>query len=85
MPTGDKAARADPTTFNIDPLQPGEIHLHSWMLFTSQAPVLDLTGKDIEFMKDIDHAFHALNLCPKENNEEIPNGREKTGGTNKFK
>ena len=29
-------------------------------------------------MKDIDHAFHAPNLCPKENNEEIPNGREET-------
>ena len=41
--TGDQAAAADPT----DPLQPGEIHLHSWMLYTSQAPVLDLTGKGI--------------------------------------
>ena len=32
-PTGDQAAAADPTTFDIDPLQPGEIHLHSWMLY----------------------------------------------------
>ena len=48
------------------------------MLYTSQAPILDLTGKDIKSMKDIDHAFHTLNLCPKENNEEIPNGREET-------
>ena len=46
-PTGDKAAAADPILFNTDPLQPGEIHLHSWMLYTSQAPILDLTGKDI--------------------------------------
>ena len=84
-PTGDKAAAADPTIFDIDLLQPGEIRLHSWMLYTSQAPILDLTGKDIKSMKDIDHAFHALNLCPKENNEEIPNGREETRGTNKFK
>ena len=41
MPTGDQAAAADPTLFDSDPLQPGEIRLHSWMLYTSQAPVLD--------------------------------------------
>ena len=29
MPTGDQAAAADPTLFDTDPLQPGEIHLHS--------------------------------------------------------
>ena len=86
-PTGDKAAAAaaDPTIFDIGLLQPGEIRLHSWMLYTSQAPILDLTGKDIKSMKDIDHAFHTLNLCPKENNEEIPNGREETRGSKKFK
>ena len=84
-PTGDKAAAADATVFDIDPLQQGEICLHSWMLYTSQAPILDLTGKDIKSMKDTDHSFHALNLCPKENNEEIPNGREETRRTNKFK
>ena len=60
-PTGDKAAVA---IFDTDPLQPGEIRLPSWMLYTSQAPVLDLTGKDIKTMKDIEHTFHALNLCP---------------------
>ena len=59
-PTGDKVA-ADPTIFDTDLLQPDEIHLHSWMLYTSQAPVLDSTGKDIKSMKDTDHAFHALN------------------------
>ena len=61
-PTGDKAAAADPTVFDIDLLQPGEICLHSWMLYTSQAPILNLTGKDIKSMKGIDHAFHTLNL-----------------------
>ena len=35
------------------------------MLYTSQAAILDLTGTDIKSMKDIDHAFHALNLCPR--------------------
>ena len=84
-PTGDQAAATDPTIFDTDPLQPGEICLHSWMLYTSQAPILDLTGKDIKSMKDIEHAFHTLNLCPQENNEEKSNGREETGGTNKPK
>ena len=40
-PTEDLAAAADPTLFDTDPLQPGEIRLHSWMLYTSQAPILD--------------------------------------------
>ena len=84
-PTGDQAAAADPTLFNTDPLQPGEICLHSWMLCTSQSPILDLTGKDIKSMKDIEHAFHTLKLCPQEKNEEKSNGREETGGTNKPK
>ena len=32
MPTADQAEAADPTLFDTDPLQPGEVHLHSWML-----------------------------------------------------
>ena len=63
-PTGDQAAAADPPLFDTYPMQPGEIHLYSWMLYTSQAPILDLTGKDIKSIKDIEHAFHTLNLCP---------------------
>ena len=42
-PTGDQAAAADPTLFDTELLQPGEIGLHSWMLYTSQTPILDLT------------------------------------------
>ena len=84
-PTGDQAAAADPTLFNTDRLQPGKIRLHSWMLYTSQAPILDLTTKDIKSMTDIEHAFHVLNLCPQEDNEEKSNDREETGGTNKPK
>ena len=63
--TGDKAAAADPTIFDTDLLQPDEICLHPWMLYTSQTPILDLTGKDIKSLKDIDHAIHTLNLCQK--------------------
>ena len=31
-PTADQAAAVDPTLFDTDPLQQGEIFLHSWML-----------------------------------------------------
>ena len=84
-PTGDQAAAADPTLFDTDPLQPGEICLHSWMLCTSQAPILDLKGKDMKSKKDIEATFHAVNLCPQEDNEEKSNGRKETGGTSKPK
>ena len=70
MPTGDQEAAADPTLFDTDPLQPGEIHLHLWMLYTSQAPVLDLTGEHIKTKEDIEATFHTLNLCPQEDKEE---------------
>ena len=83
--TGDQAAAVDPILFDTDPLQPGEICLHSWMLYTSQAPVLDLTGKDIKSKKDIEDAFHTLNICPQEDNEEKSNGRKEMGATNKPK
>ena len=76
MPTADQAAAADPTLFDIDPLQPGEICLHSWMLYTSQAPVLDLTGEHIKTKEDTEDTFHALNLCPHEEEEEKSNGRK---------
>ena len=54
---------ADPTFFKADPLQPGEVRLQSWMLYTPQAPMLDLTGEHIKTKEDIKAAFHALNLC----------------------
>ena len=42
--TSNTAAAASNLTPEIlpDPLQPREIRLHSWMLYTPQAPVLDL-------------------------------------------
>ena len=78
MPTADQAAAADPTLFDTDPLQPGEIHLHSWMLYTSQAPILDLTGELIKTKEDIEAAFHTLNLCPQEDEEEKSDSRKDT-------
>ena len=74
-PNTDQAEAADPTFFKADPLQPGEVRLHSWMLYTPQAPVLDLTGEHIKTNEDIKAAFHSLNLCT--NDEHKSDG---TGG-----
>ena len=76
-PTTDQAeAVVDPTLFDTDPLWPGEIRLHSWMLYTSQAPVLDLTGKHIKTKEDIEAVFYTLHLCPQEEEEQKSDGRK---------
>ena len=84
MSTGDQAA-ADPTLFDTDPLQPGEIRVHSLMLHTSQAPILDLTGEHIKTKEDIEATFHVLKLCLQEDEEEKSNGRKDTRRTSKSK
>ena len=76
MPTADQAAAPDPTLFDTD-LQPGEIRLHSWMLYASQAPVLDLTGERIKTKEDIEATFHALNLCPQEEEQKSDGRKER--------
>ena len=76
MSTADQVAAADPTLFDTDPLQPGEIHLHLWMLYTSQAPVLDLTGEHIKTKEDIETTSHAFHLCPQEEGEQKSDGRK---------
>ena len=83
-PIGEQGA-ADPTLFDVDPLQPGQTHLHSWMLYTSQAPVLDLTEKDIKATQDFEQVFQGLNLCSMDVQTNTPNGRKETGNINKFK
>ena len=75
-PSTDQAEAADPTFFYADPLQPGEIRLHSWMLYTSQAPILDLTGENIKTKEDIEAVFHALNLGSQEEEEQKMDGRK---------
>ena len=75
-PNADQAEAADPTFFDSNPLQPGEVRLHMWMLYTSQAPVLDLTGEHIKTKEDIEAAFHALNLCSQEEEEQKLDGRK---------
>ena len=72
----DQAEAADPTFFDTDPLQPGEVCLQLWMLYTSQAPVLNLTGEHIQTKEDIKAAFHALNLCSQEEEVQKSDGRK---------
>ena len=63
-----------------DPVQPGEIRLHSWMLYTPQAPVLDLREETITSTLDLRNAFHRLRLCPEDgptSAEQCSNGRRK--------
>ena len=52
-----------PPEIPTDPLQPGEIQLHSWQLYTPEAPVLDLRGKKATSTLDLADAFHELCLC----------------------
>ena len=88
--TSNTAAAASNTTPEIpaDPLQPGEIRLHSWQLYTPEAPVLDLRGKKVTSTLDLADTFHELPLCPTDDNqqeESSSNGRRKSQKTKKFK
>ena len=62
-PDTDQAEAADAAFFAADPLQPGEVCPHSWMLYTPQAPILNLTGEHIKTKEEMEAAFHSLNLC----------------------
>ena len=88
-PTNNKtttaAAAATPSNFAPeilpDPVQPGEIRLHSWILYTPQAPVLDLRGQNVTSTLDCRDTFHQLCLCPTEDDpqgELSPNGSRKS-------
>ena len=69
-----------------DQVQPGEIRLHSWMLYTPQAPILDLRGQSITSTLDLRDTFHQLHLCPTEDDtqgESSPNDRRKSQKTKK--
>ena len=46
------------------------------MLYTPQAPILDLTEAHIKTKEDIETAFHALNLCTHE--EQKSDGKKET-------
>ena len=79
-PSGATAADNLTPVIEPDPVQPGEIILHLWMLYTPQAPVLDLKEETITSTLDLRDAFHRLCLCPNESPtsaEQCPNGRRK--------
>ena len=62
--------------------------MYSWMLYTPDALVLDLTDTNITSMQDIEQAFHALDLCPKEKEEtkgKCSHGGEESRKDNKSK
>ena len=64
-----------------DPVQPGEIRLHLWMLYTPKVPVLDPRGQNVTSSLDLRDTFHQLCLCPKEDKtqgEWSTNGRRKS-------
>ena len=82
VPTSKSAAAASnrPLEIPADLLQPGEIRLHSWQLYTPEAPVLDLRGKKVTSTLDLADAFHELCLCSTDSDqqeESSPNGRRK--------
>ena len=52
------AACNPPPEIPADPLQPGEIQLHYWQLYTPESPVLDLRGKKVTSKLDLVDAFH---------------------------
>ena len=86
--TSTAAAAASNFTPEIppDPFQPGEIRLHSWMLYIPQAPVLELRGQDVTSTLDLRDTFHQLCLCPTEDEkqgESPTNGRRKSQKTKK--
>ena len=58
---------------------------HSQMLYTSQAPVLDLTGEHIKTKEDIEATFNILNLCSQEEEEEEKSNGRKDRRTSKSK
>ena len=65
-PSGTTAADDYTPVIEQDPVQLGEIRLHSWMLYTPQAPVLDLREETITSTLDLRNTFHRLCLCPEE-------------------
>ena len=80
-PSGAAAADKFTPVKEPGPVQPGEIRLNSWMLYTPQGPVLDLREETITSEIDLRDAFHQLYLCPEEDKkypEKCPNGRRKT-------
>ena len=81
--TGTPPAAANKFTPVIEPnlVKAGEIRLHSWMLYTPQAQVLNLREETITSTLHLRDTFHQLQLCPEEDEmhtEQCHNGRRKS-------
>ena len=76
-PTSHQVAANDLTHQEADPIQPGKTCIYPWMLSSTQVPVLGLTNMKFVSTKDLEKAFHTLNLC-QENTKEDSHGREDT-------
>ena len=85
MATSTTAAAASNLTPEIppDPIQPGKLRLHSWMLYTPHAPVLDLRGQNVTSTLDLVDAFHQLHLCSTENDQMAEGNPKKPKSPNK--
>ena len=83
--TSNSAAPASnpPPEIPADPLQPGEIRLHSWQLYTPEAPVLDLRGKKVTSILDLADAFHELCLCSTDSDQQEESSLQMTEGKDK--
>ena len=60
-----------------DPVQPGEIRLHSWMLYTPQASVLDLRGQSTTStleMLSTSYVYAQQKMTHKENHHQMAEG-----------
>ena len=78
-----EAAAASACTPDIpeDPLQPGEVRLHSWQLFTVQDPVPQSESQHTTPVLDLRDAFHSLRLDSTKSNrsqDNSPDGRRKS-------
>ena len=65
-PSGTTAAGNFTSVIEPDLVQPGEIRLHLWMLYTPQTPVINLRGETTTSNLDLRDTFHRLCFCPEE-------------------
>ena len=64
-----------------DPLQPGEVRLHSWQLFIAQDPLSQSQSQYTTPVLDLRDAFHSLCLDSTKGNrsqDNSPDGRKKS-------
>ena len=76
------AACNPPPEIPADPLQLGQIQLHSWQLYTPETPVLDLRGKKVTSTLDLadtlkSYVYVPQTVIPKKNLHQMAEGKDK--------